>query len=1095
MRFGIMKSARLAPAWIALIYAVSSAAPLFAQVTGATVSGTVTDTSGALVAGAQVEIENQSTEVVRKSVTDKSGLYTAPNLLPGQYEITVKAPGYATVARSGITLHVGGNVIIDIQMKVGHVTEQVEVDETAPILQLGSSELSAVVASTTVRELPLNGRSWTDLATLQPGVTLLKTSSDPAHGADRGEHGFGAQLSISGGKPVQNNYRVDGISVNDYANGAPGSVLGVSLGVDAIQEFSVITSNYSAQYGRTSGGVINAITKSGTNAFHGNAYEFFRNSALDARNYFDFDANGNPYKAPFNRNQFGASAGGPIVKNRTFIFGDYESIRQSKGIATSAVVPTADARQGKLSSGQVTVDPSAAKYLPLWHLPNTPTPAGSDTGIYSFTGQQALTENYFTTKLDDTISASDSLTGTYMFDNTPYSAPDGLNISLQGHHVRRQLAVLGETHVFSPALLNAFHIGVNRVSALNNAGIAAINPQATDHSLASTPGQFAARVNVGGLTSLPGGLGAVDHFTHGYNSYQAYDDAFLTRGNHNLKVGAAVEYIRNNMTAFADAMGNWSFGSLQSFLTNKPDTFDSALGGATPRNIRQTIFGIYVQDTWRARRNLTFDLGLRYEIATVPSEAHGKFVTLRNITDATPKVGGQLFANPTLRNVEPRFGLAWDPAGNSKTVIHGSYGMFDVLPLPYTVALLEVRPAPFYQVGALSSGLDGTFFQDAYKLLGANSLASTYIQQHPHRNYVMTWGLNVQHQLTPNMGIIVGYVGSHGVHQNFKVDDADMTLPTLTPAGYVFPYSADPSTTLPTLNPHFGAIRSLWWNGSSSYEGLEIGATKRMSKGFQFQGSYTWSKTLDTSSSGSGADSYANALSSLPFYNLRLTKSVADFNTPRVLSLSATWDIPTPHFTSTFAEKTIAGWELGSIYSAQDGQPFTVLVGGDANGQNSSDPFSFPDRLSTPGCKSLVNPGNINNYIKTQCFSMPTAPSQDFYGKYCNPALAFPYCVNKLGNARRNILAGPGLQNLDFSVYKNTPIPRISESFSTQVRVEFFNVLNHTNFQSPLDNNTLFAPATAGDGSLIYPRQDGAGTIDATTTDSREIQLAFKIIW
>ncbi|HVJ08340.1 MAG TPA: TonB-dependent receptor [Acidisarcina sp.] len=1090
------KGVRLAMALlVTLVVVFSTDVQLFAQVTGATLSGTITDASGAALPNAQVVIENRNTETTRTTVSDKSGFYSAPNLRPGSYEVTVTSQGFATASRKGITLNVGGSQVIDVQMKVGQISEQVEVDELAPLLQLGSSELTSVVDSTAVRELPLNGRSWTDLATLQPGVTLLKTSSNPAHGADRGEHGFGTQLSIGGGKPVQNNYRMEGISVNDYANGAPGSVLGVSLGVDAIQEFSVVTSNYSAQYGRTSGGVINAITKSGTNTFHGSAYEFFRNSALDARNYFDYDANGNPYKAPFNRNQFGASAGGPLHKNKTFVFGDYESIRQSKGIATTAVVPSAEARKGNLTTGHVDVDPSAAAYLPLWHLPNTPSSGPSDTGIYSFTGQQILTENYFTVKVDHTFTTNDSMSGSYMFDNTPYSAPDGLNISLQGHHVRRQVITASESHLFSPAVLNAFHAGFNRVAALNNVGVAPISPLAKDTTLASTPGQFASRVNVGGLTSLPGGLGAVDHFTHGYNSYQAYDDVFWTRGNHSLKFGAAYENIRSNSTAYADAAGNWAFGSLEAFLTNKPDSFDSALGGATPRNIRQTIFGVYVQDTWRLHKNLTLDLGLRYEITTVPSEAHGKFVSLRNIADATPKIGGQLFANPTLHDFEPRLGFAWDPVGNSKTVVHGAFGMFDVLPLPYVVALLEVRPAPFYKVGTVSSGLDGTFFKGAYPMLGVNSLASTYIQQKPHRNYVMTWGLNIQREITPNLGVIVGYVGSRGLHQQFKVDDADMTLPTLTPAGYVFPYSADPTATLPTLNPNFGAIRSLWWNGSSSYHALDIGVTKRMGKGFQFQGSYTWSKSMDNNSTGSGADSYGNSLSSLHWYDLRLTKSVSDFNTPRVLSLSTTWDVPSPHINRLLGQKLLGGWELGGIFSAQDGQPFTVLVGGDAVGQNSSDPFSFPDRLSTPGCKSLVNPGHINNYIKTECFSMPTAPSASFYSQYCNPVLPFPTCINKLGNARRNILSGPALRNLDFSVYKNTPFRRISESFSTQVRVEFFNVLNHTNFQSPLDNNTLFAPGANADGSLAYPRQDGAGVIDQTTTDSREIQLAFKVIW
>ncbi len=1055
----------------------------FSQVTGATLSGTITDPSGAAVPGAEVTIENMSTQITRKALTDKDGLYTAPNLLPGSYEITVAASGFRSASRTGITLNVGGDQVIDITMKVGQVTETIEVTEKTPVVQVGSAELVTTVESRTVRDLPLNGRSWTELAALQPGVVRLQSSFNAASGLDRGLKGFGAQLSIGGGRPVQNNYRLDGVSVNDYANGGPTNVLGGALGVDAIQEFSVITSNYTAQYGRTSGGVINAITKSGTNAFHGSAYEFFRNSILDARNYFDYDTSGRPYRAPFQRNQFGGSAGGPIVKSRTFIFGDYEGILQSKGIATQAIVPSVAARNGDLTSGHVNVDPAAAQYLKLYALPNIP--AAGDTGIYSFTGQQVLSENFFTTRIDHSVSAQNSISGTYMFDNNPYSAPDQLNLTLKGHHIRRQLGVVEWTHIFSPTLLNSFHVGGSRTAAVINQDMGAINPIAKDKSLAAIPGQYAARIFMSGFTNEPGGISGAAAVVHGYTSLQAYDDAFLTHGTHSLKFGVAIENIRNN-TAPKGGSGDWSFGSLSDFLTNKPLSFLAVIT-QSPHDVHQTIFSAYIQDNWRVRKNLTLDLGLRYEFATVPYEIFNKYVTLIHLTDPAPKIGGQLFANPTLRNFEPRLGFAWDPKGDAKTVVHGAFGVFDVLPLPYVMDLLEANAAPFIQTGAVRTGLNGTFYAGGFPLLTAQTLNTASVEQHPRRNYVMTWNLNVQRQLSQNFAVIVGYMGSRGVHQQFKVDDSDMTLPTLTSAGYVFPYSTNPTTPLPTLNPNFGAIRSLWWNGDSSYNSLQIGATKHLSHGVQFQGSYTWSKSLDTSSSGAGSDSYGNSLSSLHWYDQRLNRSYSDFNTPRVLSLSAIWELPGAHVSDTMAQKFLGGWELGSIFTAQDGQPFTVLLGGDPLGQNSSDPFAFPNRLGGPSCRSLVNAGNINHYIKLDCFSFPTAPSQSFYNQYCNPSLPFPLCTNLRGNARRNILSGPGFYNLDFSVYKNTAFRRISETFSTQFRVEFFNVLNHPNFQAPLSSNTVF--------DSVGNRQDGAGAILGTTNDSREIQLAFKVIW
>src|ERR1700724_1170975 len=364
-----MKTIRV-PAMVVLL--VFTVAPVFAQVSGALLSGTVTDPSGAAVSRAQVLIRNVSTGIERTAVSDSNGLYSAPNLIPGVYNLTVKAPGFSTEQRQGIVLNVGATKVVDCALHVGQVTEQVLVQDVAPMLQLGTSESTAIVDSRTVRELPLNGRSWTDLAALQPGVVLMADSFNASSGLDRGLKGFGAQLSISGGRPVQNNYRLDGVSVNDYANGGPTNVLGGALGVDAIQEFSVITSNYSAQYGRTSGGVVNAVTKSGSNGLHGSAYEFIRNSALDARNYFDFNSAGNPARPPFRRNQFGGSLGGPISKGHTFFFGDYEGIRQSKGIATQAIVPSIAARAGNLTGGHVNVDPAAAKYLALYPLPNLP---------------------------------------------------------------------------------------------------------------------------------------------------------------------------------------------------------------------------------------------------------------------------------------------------------------------------------------------------------------------------------------------------------------------------------------------------------------------------------------------------------------------------------------------------------------------------------------------------------------------------------------------------------------------------------------------------------------------------------------------------
>src|SRR5580704_624016 len=360
----------------ALLLSFLCSHPVHGQVVGGTISGTISDRSGAVVANATVSLQNLATGVTTAVTTNAQGLYSLPNLLPGDYQETVSATGFEKAIRNGIVLTVGAQMVSNVEMKVGAINESIQVSDQPPDLQLESSAISSSTDSKTLVELPLNARSWTDLATLQPGVSTIRAMA-PVSSTDRLGRGYGVELSVSGGRPQQNNYLLNGISINDYTNQAPGSILGGNLGVDAVSEFTVVTSNQGAEYGRTSGGVISAINRSGTNHLHGSAYAFLRNSALDARNYFDL-----PGIAPFRRNQFGVSAGGPIQKDKTFIFGDYEGLRQSLGLSMVDNVPSVAARNGQLSTGTVTVSPKVVPYLAFYPLPNG-TVSG-DTGIYSF---------------------------------------------------------------------------------------------------------------------------------------------------------------------------------------------------------------------------------------------------------------------------------------------------------------------------------------------------------------------------------------------------------------------------------------------------------------------------------------------------------------------------------------------------------------------------------------------------------------------------------------------------------------------------------------------------------------------------------------
>jgi hypothetical protein len=1124
-----------------------------AQTSGATLSGTVTDQSGGAIPQATISIKNVATGITRSNTTSAAGFYSAPNLLPGIYEVKAEAQGFTSKLQTGVNLTVGEQQVLNFALQVGQMSQTVEVNTEAPTVDLASSTISAVVSSTTVRELPLNGRSWTDLATLQPGVNSIQTQPDFTAGPDRGKRGFGNQLTIDGARPQQNNYRLDGISMNDYDNAAPGSVLGGDLGVDAIQEFSVLTSNYSADYGRTAGGVVNAITRSGTNQFHGSVYEFLRNDKLDAANFFENA--GGIRKASFRQNQFGVSAGGPIRKDKLFVFGDYEGLRYRKGIPTKIFVPSDAARLGILAGGTaldptapctgpaesngatahnltatlpttdpnygtatVCVDDNAAKYLPFWPRA-TSTPAGSDLGSFTYSARRVVTENFETVRVDDKLSDKDSLAATYLGDITPYSAPDQLDAVLLNSRTNRQIGILEETHVFNSAAANSARFGFSRDAARNNVGLTAINPLAKDPSLAAVPGQFASQVVVQGLNQFTGGIGANGPGLFRWNSFQGYDDAFWTHGTHTIKFGAAVERMQLNMDQLSESSGTFTYKTLSDFLTNQPHKFTAAQSANPAVGLRQTLFGLYIQDDWRARPNLTLNLGLRWEMTTVPTEVQGKLATLFNLfSDALPHCatvvtgncagGGPLLPNTTLHNFDPRVGFAWDPFHNGKTAVRGGFGIFDVLPL-INVSFPATTVAPFQTTGFLqnSSNLPGSFFTKAAGLFNGTSQGASYYDRQPHRSYDMQWNLNVQRELAPNLTVLVGYVGSRAVHLPLANNDRDIVLPVLTSAGYLFP---NPVGNGSVLNPNFGDISGLTYNGLSYYHALEVGVQKAMSHGLAVHSSFTWGKSIDIGSAGGAGDQFANSIGAPPWYDLRSIRGLSDFNIGRTLVVTLTWQVPSPKSLSGAAGWITSGWELGGIYKVSDGVPFTPTFGtdGDPQGLNSSDTWDFPNRLTTPGCQSLVNPGNPNNYIKTQCFAVPTAPSVAFFNMPgplgCDPAfgstnLADPnylWCFNLRGNSGRNILIGPGTSNLDLSIFKNVPIKKISESFNVQFRAEFFNILNHPNFAVPVtpDHTDIF------DSNGVYlnplpPFNGTAGVLTATSTPGREIQFALKLVW
>lgn len=1112
-----------------LIWAAVAVTPMAAQVSGATLSGEIADKSGAVIPGAKVTAHNLSNGSSRAASSNEAGFYVIPNLLPGSYEIKVEAPGFGTVLQKGITLTVGAEQTYNGALTVGKFSQTVVVTTIPPSIQTSSSGLSATVDSRTVRELPLNGRDWTSLATLEPGVVSIPNQATTGFSANKGNRGFGNQLSDGGHRANENTYRVNGMVTNDYSNAAPGGATGVNLGVDAIDEFSVLTANYTAEYGRTSGAVINAITKSGTNQVHGTAYFFDRDSIFDARNYFD-----GPAIPPFRRIQFGASGGAPIIKDKTFIFVDYEGIRQSQSASGTIHVPDAASRAAAV--------PAIVPYLALWPV----APAGSPdlNGIQSFnvSSPTHASENYVITRLDQKISSKDSLDATYFFDSGPQTQADPLNNAVHEVFSRRQLYSAEETHVFNPALVNTIRGGVSRIIGLINTPVSG-DAVATDPTLAIAPGAKAPpQIPVSGLTTAYG-LNGFNKFNHAYTSGQIYDDAFLTKGTHSIKLGFAFERMRYNVLEQLSPNGRMNtYPTLASFLSNQASQLNAlAPGGSTEVGLRESLFAGYVQDDWTVAKNFTVNLGLRYEATTKPTDANTvpgytvngytvaaagfqQITTLANC-GASPTACGPVgtsspfSSNPTTKDFEPRIGFSWDPLRTGKTALRGAFGMFDVLPLPYEFGLNTAATAPFQIIGADPNATLGTGTIDPNVNFARQSIRNRYIDQNPKRAAVYNWNLNVQQDLGQGWMVTLGYVGSRSLHLSAAADDINLVQPTaVSGVGLVFP--CNPSAlgaggtcantkTGTRIDSNWGGgagIRPVLFDGAATYEALQSQVKKMMDHGVQGQLSYTFSKCRDLSSAPVTGDTYLNSIAVPLLLDKQARVGACDFDIRQVLTGSAIWDIPAPNFSSSFANFAVHGWEVGGILTAETGAPFTLTVG-DGNdplgtGFNGDYSMDFADLL--PNCKPIH--GGLN-YLNTNCFTPPTAPASLAVATAANPLGCAPnsfpnytgpaapagrqFCSNVLGNSGRNSFYGPHLTNLDFSLFKNTKIPQISEAFNVQFRAEFFNILNHTNFLSPGFLNTF------GQNNSTYDF-DGSSlptALNQTSTTSRQIQLGMKFVF
>jgi hypothetical protein len=1026
--------------------------------TAASISGTVTDATGGFLPAAAVTVRNLETGSVRLITADDSGRYAATALEVGQYEIRAEKTGFRPELRTGITLVVGQHAEIDLTLVVGPVQEAVVVQEDSPTVSVTTEDISGLVSEHQVKDLPLNGRSYDQLLTLNPGI--VNYTSQRAGGIGTSNSVVGSMFSSSGHRPQENLYLLNGVEFTSASeiNNTPGGVSGQLLGVDAVREFAVVKDSYGAEYGKRPGAQVNIVTASGTNALHGNVYEFVRNSALDARNFFDHGD-----IPDFQRNVFGGALGGPLKKGKTFLFGNYEGFRQDLGLSDLTLVPDATSRTAAVASVQ--------PLLALWPTANGPellTSTGKQSGIAeAFTNPvQNIREDFGTVRFDQSLAVNDSFSAVYTADDSEAHSPTSNPITRSDIFLREQVASLSETHIFSPNFLNRATFGFSRGAFFFNSGTT------TDLAGFVHAGQPVGALVVGGGTTLNGasqitngGTNAGSNLTAVRNLFTATDEITLTRGIHSFNFGGWFQRIQANDALLQDQYGQASFTNLQSFLQGKVSTYTYA-PMATPLSWRTSEGALYAEDAIKVRPSLELRLGFRGELTDGWNEAHGRasnYTFSSGVIATDPVVGGSAFTTNNAKFLPaPRAALAWSPFGSKKTVLRAGFGLYYAL-LDNLSYRLD-QNAPFNTVFAVKNIAFSSIAPDA--TYASSRVIPSGVQPDLKTPTVESWTLKIDQQLTPTTTLSVGYVGSHGYHELLSLD-ANLPTPTICPAApcpagypagaFFYPTNAPLSNNAVWNTTH-------WFSeGISSYQGLEVDVTRRVGRGLQFRGAYTFSKSLnDGDSMNTSVATNSPAFASNPL-DLAADYGRASFDVRHAGVINATYDLPFGRGSDAhpWLQRLVANWQLSGIETILSGLPFTP--------QLSYNPSNDGDT------RNPVRPSINPNFTGPIVQGGPTA--------YFNPAAFIQPLPGTYGNAGRNILQGPGLATTDLSLAKKFSL---TERLNLQFRTEAFNIFNHTNFNTP--NPVVYAAATGGPSPT-------AGVITSTSTTSRQIQFGLKLLW
>ncbi|MFQ5777087.1 MAG: carboxypeptidase regulatory-like domain-containing protein [Terriglobia bacterium] len=1044
------------------LIAIVSVPPASAQVTTGTILGTVMDESGSVVPDTKITLTHLATGIARTVVTDNQGRYQVPGLALGSYEVKAERSGFQASVRTGIELTIGRHAIVDLTLKVGAMTEQIVVSGEPPLVDSTGSTLAGLVDDKKMRDLPLNARTYVQLTTLEPGVQEFRNVGEPT--ATFPGSGRGMRIAINGARPELNNYLLDGVDAGDAYNNSPGSAAGLFLGVETLREFQVLTNTYSAEFGRVGGGIINAVSRSGGNEFHGTVFEFHRNDELDARNFFDGD------EAPeFKRNQFGFVFSGPIKKDQTFFLVSYEALRERKGRTIVSVVPDDNARLGILpdpanpgATITVPVSPAVQPYLDLYpRQTRDPNPNdGVGESIFAFT--QPTTEDFVTVRIDHKFSDSDSLFARYTFDDAEVLRPLAFPQFAVDDDSRNQYLTIEEQRIFSPNLLNTFRFGFNR----SRFRVLDVERTPIDPALSFIDGKSFGMLNVGGLP-LMGITTFGPNTSPTQNLFDFTDNVAYTNGPHSLKFGVNVKRFQINEINSLQDNGQWVFFNLATFLTNQPFAFTSLQTTASvTRGYRQTLVGFFVQDDVRVRPRLTLNLGLRYEFVTVPTEHRGRIANLRNpFTDATPFVGNPIVDNPSKTNFAPRIGFAWDPFGAGKTVVRGGFGLYhNQVAYSLFFRALQFTP-PFSGFGALPAPPVGPPFV-AFPRIPPQFFPANIIFPTPFdldTPTVLQYNLNLQHEILPDTVVTVGYVGSRGIHLGRATEINTFRFQLVNGEKFFTPG--------PRINPNWVGLNVIDTGGNSYYNSLQLGLNKRFSQGLQFQVSYTYSHSIDDSPPLL-RDVESSASIVMDALDRRKDRGNSNFDIRHNLTFNYTYDLPLGRTATGTQRKLLNGWQVSGITTIKDGTPFTVENGFDRARTGKLGPFNTDRPNLAPGASNNPTGGGPNQFFDPSAFAL-------------QPAGFF-------GNLGRNTLIGPGLVNFDFSVVKNT---EVSEKVNIQFRSEFFNIFNRANFSVPTGPGRLaFLGAAPFPGAPGVPNP-AAGRIFKTVTESRQIQFGLKIIF